>query len=273
MTNARKREAAPVRSWAQFDRVIRRKDASLLSQLPRFRDAVLVAGCQRSGTTVVTRILRDAIGMGRTGFTRDDELDAALILNGAVRFDPVTRCCFQTTYLNDHVHEYFEHDDYRLVWILRNPEAVVTSMLVNWRRGALNRLFRTCGMRALDEQGLRRFQRFGTFGFRRIEKACLSYNVKTAQVHELAARLGRDRLLILDYDVLISERESALPEIFRFASIAYDERYAGKLRSGSAARKNPLSKTARTLIRDLCDGAYRKASDLALRRADGDAGR
>lgn len=259
------REGSPVRNWAQFDRQIRNKEARLLARLPRFPDAVLVAGCQRSGTTVVTRILREAIGMGRPGFTRDDELDAALILSGAVGYEPATRCCFQTTYLNDHLGEYFEHDDYRLVWIVRNPEAVVTSMLVNWRRGALNRLFRACGVRALDEQGLRRFQRFGTYGFRRIEMACLSYNVKTAQVHELAARLGRDRLFVLDYDVLIDARESALPAIFRFASIAYDDRFVSKLRAGGAARKSPLREATRTMIRDRCDGEYRKALDLAAR--------
>lgn len=257
------RAVPPVSNWAQFDRKIRSKNARLLARLPRYPDAILVAGCQRSGTTVVARILRDAIGMACPGFTRDDELDAALILSGAVRYDADTRCCFQTTYLNDHVGEYFEHDDYRLVWILRNPEAVVTSMLVNWRRGALNRLFRACGADALDEQGSRRFRRYGTYGFRRLEMACLSYNVKTAQVHELAARLGADRLFILDYDVLIDERESALPAMFRFASVDYDDRHADMLRSGGAARKSPLREAARTRIRELCDGEYRRALRLA----------
>ena len=41
--------------------------------------------------------------------------------------DPAGRFCFQTTYLNNHVFEYFEHDHYQLIWVLRNPFSVVVS--------------------------------------------------------------------------------------------------------------------------------------------------
>jgi hypothetical protein len=112
----------------------------------------------------------------------------------------------------------------------RRPEAVVRSMLFHWRRGALNRLFRACGRHALDEKGAKRFERFGTHGFRRAEMACLSYNVKTAQIHEIAAELGRERLYILDYDDLINRSDSLLPDIFSFLSVSYDERFLNRLR-------------------------------------------
>ena len=122
-------KASSVRNWAQFDRRVRDGDYELLATLSKFPDAVLVAGCQRSGTTVVTRILREALKMRARAITRDDELDAALILSGVVPYESASRCCFQTTYLNDHYREYFDHKNYKLIWIIRRPEAVVRSML------------------------------------------------------------------------------------------------------------------------------------------------
>jgi len=255
--------SGPVRNWAGFDRHFRKDEIKLLVDLPRFDDAVLVAGCQRSGTTVVTRILREALAMPDSTFTRDDELDAALILSGAVPFDAASRCCFQTTYLNDHVDEYFEHDDYRLVWIIRNPEAVVRSMLFHWRRGALNRLFRACGRHALDTAGTKRFERFGTLGFRRAEKACLSYNVKTAQIHGIAARLGPERLYILDYDNLINRSEILLPDVFSFLSIPYDERLRSRLRRTKKPGGRQLRESLREQIQTLCGDEYWRAQRLA----------
>lgn len=253
----------PVRNWPQFDRRIRNDDVELLADLSRFPNAILVAGCQRSGTTVVTRILREALEMPDLDFTKDDELDAALILNGAIEFETSVRCCFQTTYVNDHVLEYFEHDNYKLIWIIRRPEAVVRSMLFHWRRGALNRLFRACGRHALDEKGARRFKRFGTFGFGRAEMACHSYNIKTAQVHDIAARLGPERLFILDYDDLIDRSDILLPDIFSFASVSYDDRFLRRLRKRSKPKREQLDESTRDRIREMCEPEYRRVVDLA----------
>ncbi len=253
----------PVRNWSQFDRCFRNCDVKLLANLSRFPNAVLVAGCQRSGTTVVTRILREALEMPCLTYTKDDELDAALILNGSIPFETSARCCFQTTYVNDHVREYQEHENYRLIWIIRNPEAVVRSMLFNWRRGALNRLFRACGQHLLDDNGNKRFKRFGTYGFRRAQMACLSYNAKTAQVHELANSLGPGRLYILDYDDLINRSEVLLPEIFSFASVPYDDQYRQHLRKRQPSKREPLSESMRTRIRETCGHEYRRAVTLA----------
>lgn len=235
----------------------------MLARLSGFPAAILVAGCQRSGTTVVTRILRDAIEMHCPKYTRDDELDAALILCGAVPFEATGRCCFQTTYVNDHFREYAEHDDFRMIWIIRNPEAVIRSMLYHWRRGALKRLFRACGRHALDERGIRRLERFGTLGFGRAEMACLSYNVKTAQVHDLAAWLGPDRLYILDYDDLIGGGEDLLPEMFSFCSVAYDERFRRRLIKRKKPGGDQLDTRLRKKIHDICDSEYGRALGLA----------
>lgn len=257
------RTSPQVKNWRQFDRRIRSGDSKLLGALSGFPNAILVAGCQRSGTTVLTRILREAIAMPTMNITTDDELDAALILSRAFEFETDARCCFQTTYINDHLPEYFEHDNYKMIWIIRNPEAVVRSMLYNWRRGALNRLFRACGKNALDDKGFRRFRKFGTHGFGRLEMACLSYKVKTAQVHEIAAKLGPGRLYILDYDDLIARSDILLPDIFAFASVKFEERFLGHLRAQSRPKRERLSVATRTQIRETCENEYKRAVDLA----------
>jgi hypothetical protein len=257
------RNKQPAKNWAQFDRRIRNKDTRLLARLSDFPDALLVAGCQRSGTTVVTRILREAVQMTSAPITRDDELDAALILAGAVPFETDSRSCFQTTYVNDHYREYFDHDNYRLIWIIRRPEAVVRSMLFNWRRGALNRLFRACGQHALDSAGKKRFERFGTFGFSRLEMACLSYNIKSLQLHDIAIRLGSDRLYIVDYDDLIDRSEILLPDMFSFMSIPYDARLLQRLRKPGEAARERLTAAMRSRIRETSEHTYQQAVDLA----------
>jgi hypothetical protein len=255
-----------VQNWAQFDRQIRSRDRNLLACLADFPDPVLVAGCQRSGTTIVTRILREALEMPPLDITKDDELDAALILCGAAGFSTESRCCFQTTYLNDHLREYFDHDNYRLIWVIRRPEAVVRSMLLNWRRGALKRLFRACGKHALDNKRLARLNRYGTIGFKRLEMACLSYNVKTAQVHELAASLGPDRLHLVDYDDLIDKSEVLLPEIFSFASIPDSDSFLDRLQKPNRPRGGQLGESARNKIVETCDAEYKRAIELLKSR-------
>jgi hypothetical protein len=252
-----------IKTWAQFDRQIRSLDRKLLARLSDFEAPVLVAGCQRSGTTILTRILQEALGMAPLQFTGDDELDAALILSGEIGAPPDARCCFQTTYVNDHLAEYFEHSNYKLIWLIRRPEAVVRSMLLNWRRAALRRLFRACGRHALDEKGARRFDRFGTFGFRRLQMACLSYNVKTAQIHALADKLTADRLHILDYDDLIGEPEVLLPRVFEFAGIPFDDRFLSRLAGPNRPKGRQLTELDKKTVVGLCDAEYQRAAELA----------
>lgn len=251
-----------ITSWAQFDRYVRYGDNQLLAELGRFPAAILVAGCQRSGTTIVSRILREAMNMPPTQVTKDDELDAALILSGTVEFETSEQCCFQTTYLNDHFAEYFDHQNYRLIWVVREPEAVVRSMLLNWRRGALNRLFRACGKRALGEIELKRFNRFGTLGVSRLDKACLSYVVKTAQVHHIAEKLGPDRLYLLEYDDLLNRTATVLPDMFSFASLPYNDQVRQRVSNRDRPQKSRLSAAQRKRISDRCQDEYERATEL-----------
>lgn len=255
--------SSSVGSWAAFDRELRYRDDELLSRLSAFNDVLLVAGCQRSGTTAVTRLLREALGTQYPRPTRDDELDAALILAGRVPFEPDGRCCFQTTYVNDRFHEYFQHDNYRLVWIVRKPDAVVRSMLSNWSRGALNRLFRACGQTLLDDQGKTRYRRWGSLALPRLEKACLSYAAKTAQVRQIAARIGPQRLFVADYDELLDHTNALLPRLFAFAGVNFDDVYLGRLgRSRRSTRDSGFNRAQQELIERICQEEYEWARRL-----------
>ena len=136
---------APVKNWAEFHRIVKRPERALLGRLDDYDGSVLVAGCQRSGTTAVARLLSRSHDVADHTFGHDDELDGALLLAGYVDRFTSGKHCFQTTYLNDWFPEYFDHEAFRLIWIVREPRSVVHSMLYNWKRGALNRLFDACG--------------------------------------------------------------------------------------------------------------------------------
>ena len=72
--------------------------ASLLATLDDYLDPILVAGCQRSGTTALARLLKRADGMIDHAFGHDDELDGALLLAGYATRGTDGRHCFQTRY-------------------------------------------------------------------------------------------------------------------------------------------------------------------------------
>jgi hypothetical protein len=251
----------PVRSWAQFQKLVRRPERSLLARLDDYADSILVAGCQRSGTTAVTRLLKQVHEIADYGFGPDDELDGALLLAGYV--DPLAdgRHCFQTTYLNERFGEYFEHDEFRLVWILRDPQSVVYSMLHNWKRAALNRLFDGCERPNGDANRARGRGVVEWIGPSRLDKACASYVSKTAQTFMLHERLG-ERMLIVDYDDLIFRREILVPEIFRFVDLPFDPGLLSFLHRRSARKQIRLPEWKRDHIESVCAPVYCDARAL-----------
>lgn len=193
----------------------------------------------------------------------DEELETANVLCGAQTLEPGGRFCFQTTYLNDHLNEYFDHHNYHLIWVLRNPFSVVHSMLTHWKRSALNRLFRAIGHSEMNAAQKRRYQRFGVHGLRAQEKACLSYNAKVKQTHILRERLTPSRLLLIDYDALVMNRDALLPEIFRFVDLPYVPDLGsvvhGKSRDRAAAQKQREA----SLVRELCVPVFEQAATHA----------
>ena len=93
--------------------------------------------------------------------------------------------------------------------------------------------------------------------------ACLSYNVKTSQIHEIAAHLGPERLYILDYDDLIRRRDTLLPDMFAFASVPWDDRFLARLRKRNKRGSRQLSGPVRARIRAFCEPEYIRALELA----------
>jgi hypothetical protein len=238
-------------TWARFHRIVKQPGRRLLARLDRYSDSVLVGGCQRSGTTALSRTLRYGKGMANFRFCDDDELAGALLLSGHVESAIVGRYCFQTTYLNDQFAEYFDADNFRLVWVIREPAAVVHSMLHDWNRAALRRLFESCGKTYLGDVDDYRPRLFSYASPTSLEMACASYIAKATQTFRLAERLG-NRLLIVDYDELIGCKHSLLPEIFAFAGIEPDPAAMELLQNRSVAGGSQFPIRVANRIRASC---------------------
>jgi hypothetical protein len=247
----------PIDSWATFHSVVKQPNRPLLATIDDYADPIFVAGCQRSGTTALARLLKRAHGMVDHAFGHDDELDGALLLSGHATRDTAGRFCFQTTYLNDRFSEYFEHSGFRLIWMLREPRSVVYSMLHNWRRGALNRLFDACGAEVLAQRAPQPKVR-ALLGPSRLDKACASYVAKTAQTFELRARLG-SRIAVVDYGELVANKHELLPQLCAFAGVAYDPRLADKLHARSVGKRDRLGTRAGEYVDSFCAEVYARA--------------
>ena len=263
MTPIPQGKTLPIKSWKDFIRRVRPKGCVLLRRLDEFPQSILVTGCQRSGTTMLSRIITQSEGMINYWFGKDDELDAALILAGYVDHTPNGRYCFQTTYLNECCCEYFEHfNGHKIIWILRNPFSVIYSMLYNWRRMALNDLFKGCGARHLEGFERWKYEHLGLWSVSRLLRACLAYNGKTYQVFELREKLIKSQLLVIEYDSLVEQKSRVLPKIYEFIELPYKEEYAGKISATSLEKSRRLSKREHGVITELCKPVYEKAKTL-----------
>jgi hypothetical protein len=249
-------------SWQRFHAQIRSKGVTLLRELPRFHDAVLVAGCQRSGTTALSRVVAQSEGMVDYWSMSDDELEAALILCGVQAQVSTGRYCFQTTYLNESYREYLDGSlEYRLVWVLRNPYSVTFSMLYNWDAFAFDELFDACGRPLL---GGKAASGAGRRGLSRLRRACLSYAGKQMQALELSARLG-NRMLVVEYDEMVRDPALILPAIYEFIDLPYAPRYAAKLHGRSLSKAELLSAGERRIIEETCMPLYERVNSLSIR--------
>jgi len=252
--------------WKRFARDFRSRTAPLLARIDAFPGAVLVAGCQRSGTTMLTRLIAASSAFRRFALTHDDELDAALILAGAVTLPGEGRYCFQTTYLNERRGEYASlRADQRLIWVVRNPHSVVYSMVHNWRRYALEELYQSCG-RAAGEPAITRWQCL--FGDGWAGKACRAYRGKAAQVFELPGLVPPGQLLVVDYDALVRDPADWLSRVFRFIGAPYDAASATRVRRDSIGKSRQLSVHERALVDTLAQPTYEKTLALVSRAAD-----
>jgi hypothetical protein len=250
-----------VHSWADFHDVVKQSDRPLLARLDDYDDSVLVAGAHRSGNTALSRLLKRADGIADHCFGADDELDGALLLAGFVARQTDGRHCFQTTYLNDRYQEYFEHDGFRLIWMLREPRSVVHSLLQSWKRAGSNRSFVDREARVLDRNGASAAPGGGSSACSRLDKACASYVAKTEQTFALRERLGA-RMAIVDYDDLVAHRDALLPQLCEFADIPYDRELTRQLHGKNARNGDRLAAWEGRHVDDVCAAVYRKARAL-----------
>lgn len=253
---------APIYRWQDFIKRVRGNDYKLFAELPNFDRPILITGCQRSGTTMVSRIFAETEGMEKFQFGPDDELDAALILCGYVAQEKAGRFCFQTTYMYNQQEQYLENSgNQKIIWVVRNPYSVVYSMLYNWRRFALNELFEGCGVAQLPAADQERFNRFGGWVFSQLTKACYAYCGKAAELAFLKSKVGPDELKVVEYDSLIQDKNRILPALYEFVGLDYQPAYAEKIKSSSVTKQDKLSKKQRETIQRICEPAYLNARE------------
>jgi hypothetical protein len=231
-----------IASWPEFHAAM--ADRPLLAKLDDYRDALLIAGCDRSAVTAITYLFKRLPEFADSSWSHNEELDDALLLAGLRADGTGGRHCFQTTYLGERYREYLAHDRFKLVWIVREPRAAVRSLLAGRERDRL---------RAAHQPA----DTAGQGGSSRLEKACASYIANMRQGIELKERLG-DRVAVLDYDELSANRDRLLPALCRFAAVDYD---ASLLRflHGKSARKGTLASFEAAIVDRRAMQVYRRA--------------
>lgn len=249
-----------IKTWKQFAKKVRSQGCTLLKHLNEFENPILIAGCQRSGTTMLSRIITSTKGMAHFQENKDDELDAALILSGNMDSSLPGRYCFQTTYLNECYSEYFEYQNkMKLVWIVRNPFSVVYSFLYNWKRFALNELFLSCGTHFMDDLYQRHVNRFGVLMIKRILRACYAYNGKSSQIIEIKKKLPIEQVMVVEYNSLVENKLEVLPAIYDFLDLKYEKEYCNQIRSASLKKATRLKKSEYKTIDTICIPVYERA--------------
>lgn len=244
----------PIRTWQRFAKEVRLSGKPLLADAGRYKDSIFVAGCQRSGTTAVSRLLTNGEGLGNFWKRRDEELDAAVILSGKEKLNPAARYCFQTTYLNERYLEYLDNvGHHQLVWILRNPYSVVYSLVYNWEAFAFKELYGACGEKWLIDHASEVVPESGT---EMVFKACCSYNSKIEQLRYLLRSLPKEKLIVLDYDELVASKELILPKLYQFLNLTYHSNYAEQIHSRSVDKSQKLSDEERQIVQKMCVEEY-----------------
>lgn len=232
-----------ITSWSELYAAV--ADQPLLAKLDDYPDALLIAGCDRSAVTAITHLFKRLPGFADTSWSHNDELDGALMLAGLRPRGAAGRSCFQTTYLGERYREYLAHEQFKLVWIVREPRAAVRSLLSSRDRGwAPWPAHRVAG----KPEGR---------GASRLEKACTAYITSVRQTLELKERLG-ERMAVIDYDELSADRNRLLPALCRFASVGCNASLLRHLH-GKSVRKGTLASFEAAIVDQLAMPVYRRA--------------
>lgn len=258
---------ATINAWPVFAQQVRACRQNLLRNVAHYPGAVLVSGCQRSGTTMLSRLLMQAPGFIPYRITHDNELDAALVLSGEYPETlPAGRYCFQTTYLNECWPEYTKLDaSQRLIWVLRRPDSVVWSMVYHWSPFARQELYVSCGkpIEASCQEVWQRASRWQRWRYRSTWHACMAYIGKTQQLDKISRLLG-GRLKVIDYDALVSEPAMHLSALYSWLGVPFDSTAIRQVQSSSLERSHALKTTEKSWVQDVCQPVYQAARDRYL---------
>jgi hypothetical protein len=233
-----------ITSWHGFHEATANRP--VLARLDAYPDALLIAGCDWSAATAITRLFKRLPCFADSSWAHDDELDGALLLAGLQDGPTEGRHCFQTSFVRERYREYFAHDHHRLVWIVREPRAAVRSLLGLRQRTLPQR--KALGLTPKSSSGQ---------GASRLEKACATYVATIRQTLELKERLG-ERVAVVDYDELVGDRARLLPALCRFAAVSCDSRVLRHLH-GKSVRKGELASWEAAIVDELALPAYRRA--------------
>jgi hypothetical protein len=241
---AHPRARSEITCWPDFYAAV--ADRPLLARLDDYRDALLIAGCDWAAVTAITHLFKRLPGFADSAWSRDDELDGARLLAGLRphrRADG--RPCFQTTHLGERHREYFAHEHFKLVWIVREPCAAVHSLLSSRERERAR--WPAYGLAGSSPRQ----------GASRLEKACTAYAASIRQMLELKERLG-ERVAVVDYDELSADRNRLLPALCRFASVGCSANLLRHLH-GKSIRKGTLASFEAAIVDQLAMPIYRRA--------------
>jgi hypothetical protein len=237
-----------ISSWSDFYTALAHEP--FLAKLDDYPDALLIAGCDWAATTAITHLFKRLPCFADSSWGHDDELDGALLLAGRRERQFIGRPCFQTTYVRERYREYFAHQRFKLIWVVREPHAAVSSLLANRERALPPR-------HALGLSG----KSTGGQGASRLEKACAAYLASIRQTIELKERLG-ERVAVVDYDELAADRNRLLPALCRFAEVSCDTHLLRHLH-GKSVRKGALASFEATIVESRALPAYRRARAAA----------
>lgn len=250
-----------IENWQHFTATVRSSGCPLLKRLGDFHDPILVTGCQRSGTTMLANLLTESKGMVDYTFGYSLELAGALILSGFVDHAPSPdgRYCFQTTYLDDYYREYYEHQgEYKMIWVIRNPGSVVYSLLYNWPARSLEGTFNSYVASKMNKVDQWIYSLMGTRWINRVRQASWLYKVKNLQLLDLIKTISRESIFVVDYDDLVINKETVLPEIYRFIDIKYFPEYCQKINNKSVDKKKNLTRQELSIIKQVAEPIYQE---------------
>ena len=165
---------------------------------------------------MMSRLITLSADLTNFWVSRDEELDAALILAGQTNGTANCTIVFKH-FLERRYAEYKEHQNHYILWMLRNPASVIYSMVYNWKRFALNELFINCGLTELTPAPRFRvlFQRKGASGFSKVRQACYAYNGKVKQLDWLVNNYSPQRLVVIEYDHFVATPDHYLENLFK----------------------------------------------------------